>query len=101
MSETNPEKKSLFDKMIKTIRLTGALLGCVVVAIGVIFLVIPGQALNPRNVINSIYLIIFGSLMIIAEMRWQRLLKYTYFLQHFIGLGMFYIFVGGLSLGQS
>lgn len=85
--------------MIKTIRLTGMILGCVVLAIGIIFLVLPGSSLNPRNVINSIYLIIFGMLMIAAEMRWQKLLRYTYFLQHFLGLGMFYIFVGGLCLG--
>ena len=39
--------------------------------------------------------------MIIAELRWVTLLKYVYFLQHYVGLGLFYIFVGGLILGDS
>ena len=44
---------------------------------------------------------IFGVIMIIAELRWVTLLKYVYFLQHYVGLGLFYIFVGGLILGDS
>lgn len=47
------------------------------------------------------YEIIFGILILIAEARWTGLLKHFKFLQHFIGLGMFYIFVGGLALNQA
>lgn len=39
--------------------------------------------------------------MIVSEMRWIRLLKHFKFLTHFIGLGLFYIFVGGLALGSA
>ena len=43
---------------------------------------------------------IFGLLMIIAELRLVILLRYCYFLQHYAGLGLFYIFVGGLILNE-
>jgi hypothetical protein len=55
--------------------------------------------LGPRAVVNGVYQIIFGVLMIICEARWQKVLKHFKFLTHFLGLGLFYIFVGGLALG--
>ena len=42
---------------------------------------------------------IFGLLILIAEARWAGLLKHFKFLTHFLGLAMFYLFVGGLALG--
>ena len=78
-------------------RLTGGLLGLVVLALGIYLLVT--LSLNPRTALNAVYEIIFGLLMVVAECRWTRMLRLFYFMQHFIGLGMFYIFVGGLSLG--
>ena len=56
---------------------------------------------DPRSVIANAYQVIFGLVMIVAELRWVRLLQYAYFLQHYVGLGLFYIFVGGLILGSS
>jgi len=49
----------------------------------------------------GVYQIIFGLLILIAEARWSGLLKHFKFLTHFLGLGLFYIFVGGLALGSS
>ena len=82
---------------LQCVRLTGALLGLVVLALGIYLLVT--LSLNPRNALNAVYQIIFGGLMVIAEARWTRFLRFFYFMQHFLGLGLFYIFVGGLSLG--
>ena len=56
--------------------------------------------LDPRTLIANVYLIIFGIAMIVAELRLVFLLKYCYFLQHYAGLGLFYIFVGGLILNE-
>ena len=86
-----------FDKFMKSVRLFGAITGLVVMALGIFLLVT--LSLNPRVAVNAIYQIIFGAMMIIAEVRWVRLLKYFYFMQHFLGLGMFYIYVGFLCIG--
>lgn len=77
--------------------MTGACLGLVNIALGLYELIT--LSLNPRNAINAIYSILFGSLMVICEARWVKVLKHFYFLQLFLGLGAFYIFVGGLALG--
>ena len=87
-----------FDKLMKSVRLCGMIVGLVVMALG-IYLFASLASLNPRNSVNAIYQIIFGALIIISEFRWVRLLKYFYFLQHFLGLGLFYIYVGFLCLG--
>ena len=55
---------------------------------------------DPRTLIANVYLLIFGVAMIVAELRLVVLLKYCYFLQHYAGLGLFYIFVGGLILNE-
>ena len=55
---------------------------------------------DPRTLIANVYLLIFGTAMIVAELRLVFLLKYCYFLQHYAGLGLFYIFVGGLILNE-
>ena len=94
---SSPSVADRFDKFMKSVRLAGALTGLIVIALGIFLLVT--LSLNPRNAVNAIYEIIFGSLMVIAEVRWVRLLKYFYFLQHFLGLGMFYIYVGFLCIG--
>lgn len=56
-------------------------------------------SIKPRTLINAVYSIIFGLMILIAEARWSGLLKHFKFLTHFLGLGMFYIFVGGIALG--
>ena len=80
-------------------RIAGFITGLVTIALGIYLLVSIGSNLNPRNAINSVFQVIFGVFICIAEWRVVRLLKYFYFLQHFLGLGMYYIFLGGLALG--
>lgn len=79
------------------LRIAGAVAGACSIAIGLYQLIT--SALNPRNIINAVYSIIFGLLIWIAEARWSGLLKHFKFLTHFLGLALFYIFVGGLALG--
>jgi len=91
------KKQDLFDRFIKILRITGCLVGLVNIALGIYELVTSN--LNPRTAINAVYSILFGIFMVIAEARWVQILKHFYFLQHFLGLGAFYLFVGGLALG--
>jgi len=80
------------------LRVVGGLCGIAVIILGIIgFLTI---TLDPRVVINNAYRIIFGTLMIICELRITSLLRHFFFLQHFLGLGLFYIFVGGILLAS-
>lgn len=79
------------------IRLIGFITGIVVLILGVLILI--GSALSPRQIINGIYQIIFGLFIMICELRLKLILSHFYFLTHFLGLGLFYIFVGGLALG--
>lgn len=80
------------------LRIGGAISGCAAIAIGLYSLIT--SAFNPRLIINAVYQVIFGILILIAEARWQGLLKHFKFLTHFLGLGMFYVFVGGLALND-
>lgn len=50
--------------------------------------------------VANIYRIIFGALIIIAELQYAKLLDWFSFLLTLIGLGGFYIFVGGLALSD-
>lgn len=45
--------------------------------------------------------IIFGILIILAELRMTSLLKWFSFLTFFAGLGAFYVFVGGIACGSN
>ena len=74
-------------------------MGLILIALGIYEIVTISSNLNPRNTINAIFQIIFGIFNIVAELRVRRALKYFYFMQHFLGLGMYYIFLGGLALG--
>jgi len=87
-----------YKRLIYFLRIAGACCGALTVALGFIALIV-FPSINPRSVVNSIYEIIFGLLMLICEARLRAMLKYFAFLRHFLGLGFFYIFVGGLSLG--
>lgn len=51
--------------------------------------------------ILDLYRIIFGFLIMIAELRISKLLVWFSFLLYFVGMGGFEIFVGGLALGTS
>jgi len=83
--------------LIRTLRFSGGLTGLIVIALGIYTLVT--IAFNPKNLVNALYQVIFGILMVICELRWMSVLRYFRFLTHYLGLGMFYIFVGGLALG--
>jgi len=80
------------------LRAIGGLSGLAVIILGIVgFLTI---TLDPRVVINNAYRIIFGTLIIICELRITSLLRHFFFLQHFLGLGAFYVFVGGILLAS-
>ncbi|KAK9455078.1 Golgi apparatus membrane protein TVP15 [Dipodascopsis uninucleata] len=52
-----------------------------------------------RNVVVALYIIMFGSLVILAEFALpSQVVRYASFLMSFIGRGMFYIFMGALVL---
>jgi len=84
-------------RWMNLVRGIGAICGCLSIAVGIFQLVT--AIINPRSVINGVYQVIFGLLILVAEARWSGLLKHFKFLTHFLGLGLFYIFVGGLVLG--
>lgn len=75
----------------------GGLSGVALIVLGILQLL--GSAFNPQAIINGVYQLIFGVLAIIAELRLAQVLKHFKFLTHFLGLGLFYIFIGGLALG--
>jgi hypothetical protein len=58
-----------------------------------------------KNVVLDVYRIIFGILIIIAELRplviSRYLLVWFSFMMYYIGLGFFYVFVGGFALGSN
>jgi len=85
-------------RLIYFLRITGAVCGGLTIALGFISLIVFTN-LDPRSVINALYQIIFGLLILLCEARLRSPLKYFAFLRHFLGLGLFYVFVGGLSLG--
>lgn len=84
--------------LIVLLRIIGGLVGCAIIVLGVYTIVQYHN--NVKDVVNSIYQIIFGLLIVTAELRFIRLLVWFSFLVTFIGLGGFYIFVGGLALGS-
>jgi len=85
--------------LIVVLRFLGGCVGCAVAALGIYF--IYNNHSNVKDVVNAVYQIIFGLLIVTAELRFVRLLVWFSFLVTFIGLGGFYIFVGGLALGSS
>jgi hypothetical protein len=88
------------DHVLTVLRVLGTCCGLTIVALGLYNLIAPvDTTLQP--VVNDIYRIIFGFLIVFAEFRWNRLLVWFSFLLNFIGLGGWYIFVGGLALGDS
>lgn len=84
--------------LINILRVIGALVGAAISALGVYAIVLNHS--DVKTVVNALYQIIFGLLIITAELRFIKLLVWFSFLVTFIGLGGFYIFVGGLALGS-
>jgi len=79
------------------LRFLGGAAACVLIIFGLIGVVTLG-GFNPKTLVDDFYQMLFGALIICAEMRWVRFLKQFSFLTSFLGLGLFYIFVGGLAL---
>jgi len=86
-------------RLVKMLRLLGLCCGVATIICSIFSFILFGW-INPRTLIANVYLMIFGTAMIVAELRLVLLLKYCYFLQHYAGLGLFYIFVGGLILNE-
>lgn len=98
MSTTLALLREKFDA-IKTCRVLGTMGGFWSMGLGLYFL-IAVKFHDPKTLINAIYQVIFGLLMVICEMRFTKALTSLRFLTHFLGLGLFYIFVAGLNLGK-
>jgi len=81
----------------QALRIIAGICGLIVAALGIYLLNQSG--LNPKSVIHALYQILFGILIIFCELRVERVLKYAKFLTHFLGLGLYYLFVAGLALG--
>jgi len=89
--------------IVLILRCVGFCVGCAVAAIGIYqFYLTSLAAYDPNNtikdVVNALYRVIFGFLIILAELRFVRALAWFSFLTHYLGLGLFHIFIGGLAL---
>jgi nitrogen fixation-related uncharacterized protein len=82
---------------LKILRVLGVCCGLVIIAMGVYQLVVEDPEFKP--IVANLYRIIFGFLIVLAELQWVKLLDWFSFLCTLIGLGGFYIFVGCLALG--
>jgi len=80
------------------LRLFGCGSGCLVFILGIMGAINLTNAFSPKTMIFNIYLILFGALIIFAELRWVRFLKGFRFLTTYFGLGIFYVFVGGIAV---
>jgi len=92
-------------RLIYVLRLVGGIVGAVVVALGLYFLITSDAKSGSvgdeiKNTVLDIYRVVFGILIMLAELRLRRLLVWFSFLLYYIGLGFFYVFVGGLALGS-
>lgn len=90
--------------MIYGLRIVGWCVGAVIVALGLYFLVTDDTSSGDindqmKNTVLDVYRVIFGLLIMLAELRLRHLLVWFSFLLYYIGLGLFYVFVGGLALG--
>jgi len=87
-------------------RVVGFIVGGVVTALGLYYLIsgtdTHGSSTDVlKNCVLDVYRIIFGLLIMTAELRFKYLLVWFSFLLYYIGLGFFYVFVGGLALGTN
>jgi len=79
------------------VRIFGSLCGCAIIVLAILDFV--NQVTDAKTIVNDIYRLIFGFLIILAELRFDRVLRrFFQFLIYSIGLGAFYMFVGGLAL---
>jgi len=81
------------------LRVIGGLLGVLIIVLGIIGIIGSFSGFSPRTFVDDCYQVIFGLFIVLAELRFERALRFFSFLCSFAGLGLFYIFVGGLALG--
>jgi len=82
------------------LRVTGGICGVLVFVLGIILLATTHSS-DPKIYVNGLYQIIFGLLIVVAEIRVAVILHWFSFLTSYVGLGLSYIFVGGLALGNN
>ena len=86
-------------QLILLLRIFGFCIGAAISALGV-YVIASGRDTDVRDVVLDLYRIVFGLLIMVAELRLKRLLVWFSFLLYYIGLGLFYVFVGGLAGGS-
>jgi len=86
-------------RLIYALRCTGFLVGGTIATLG-LYVIITGIDTDIRDVVLDLYRVVFGLLIMTAELRLKRLLVWFSFLLYYIGLGLFYVFVGGLASGS-
>jgi len=80
------------------LRILGFALGCTVIALGCY--AAATEDFDMELTVQNVYRIMFGILIVLAEARLTSMLRWFSFLTFFWGLGAFYIFVGGLAMGD-
>jgi len=85
--------------LIYALRVVGFLVGGVTTALG-FYVLASHRDTDVRDVVLDIYRIVFGVLIMVAELRLKHLLVWFSFLLYYIGLGLFYVFLGGLASGN-
>ena len=92
--------------LIYSLRGMGMAVGGVLIALGIYYLVSGTDrdssvdTTTIKNVVLDVYRVIFGLLLIVAELRVKYLLVCFSFLIYYIGLGFFYVFIAGFALGS-
>ena len=99
MSSGAPKKSLVARLGMPFLRLLGGACGCTVIALGAYDISKDDHDL--RVIVNNIYRIVFGLLIIASEFRARKLLTWFSFFTYFVGMGAFYIFVGGLAMGTA
>ena len=100
VNDAPPAQRSMCTGIgMPALRIMGFLSGATVITLGVYSIIQDGAGIG--NIVNNLYRIIFGILIILAELRLTSLLKWFSFLTFFAGLGAFYVFVGGIACGSN
>jgi len=99
VGESGASKESCFNRIpwLPILRVLGGCLGILIIVLGIIGIVT--TSFSPRSFVDDCYQVLFGLLIVLAELRFERALRFFSFLCSYAGLGLFYIFVGGLALG--
>jgi len=82
---------------LRVLQSLGLISGCALLALGIISFVT--ISLNIKAIVNAIYQILFGILIILCEFKVKRVLNWFAFLTTYTGVGFFYGFVGLSALG--